>query len=302
MAVTKFIQYITYEKRYSPHTIGAYRTDLEQFIEYTRECFGIIDPGDITHQIIRSWIVSLIENGVSNRSANRKISSVKAYFSFLLKEGHISKNPFGKIIRPKSGTRLPVYVEQEQIERLLAQIEDDHDHASLRDKLIIELFYVTGMRLSELINIRESDIDFYTLYIKVLGKRNKERLIPFNNQLADRIKSYMELKNKEFKEAGTWLFVTDKGKKLYPKLIYRIVTAYLSVVTSLKKKSPHVLRHTFATHMLNQGADLNAIKEILGHANLTATQVYTHNSIGQLKSIHHKSHPREKSKGGETCK
>ncbi len=296
MVVEKFIEYITFEKRFSKHSIEAYKSDIDQFWEYCHTVYDIKDPAKINHLIIRSWIVSLIEKEISNPSINRKLSSLKSYFRFLLKDDIITANPFNKVISPKTSSRLPQFVENKPINQLLDQTKFEPDHSGIRAKTIIELFYATGMRLSELINIKENDINFNEGLIKVMGKRNKERLIPFGNKLSYSLNHYLQIKREEIRgpEVNTYLFVTEKGKKLYPRLIYRIVNSYLAKVTTIKKKSPHVLRHTFATHMLNHGADLNAIKDILGHANLNATQIYTHNTIEQLKSIHHKSHPREK--------
>lgn len=296
MAADKFIEYITYEKRFSKHTVEAYKNDIDQFSEYCQSCYNINSLTEINHMIIRSWIVSLIEKELSNKSINRKLSSLKSYFRFLLKEGLIKETPFNKVITPKSSSRLPQFIESRQINHLLDETEFENNHAGIRAKTIIELFYATGMRLSELISINEIDIDFNNGVIKVLGKRNKERLIPFGYKVQESIKEYQKIKREEIQgpEVNNSLFVTEKGKKMYPRLVYRIVNNYLNKVTTQKKKSPHILRHTFATHMLNQGADLNAIKDILGHANLNATQIYTHNTIEQLKSIHQKSHPREK--------
>ncbi len=296
MKTNEFIQYISFEKRYSNHTVKAYKKDLEQFFNFALEYYDVDDIKSIDHNIIRSWIVFLIGQSVTARTINRKISSLKSFYKFLLKKGIVKINPLNKIITPKTSSRLPQFIEEEKIDALLNKVDFGNNFNGKRDKLIIEIFYATGIRLSELINIKVNDISFQQSTIKVLGKRNKERIIPFNKKLGDNIKDYLNLKNRVFKEeeAGKYLFVTNKGKKIYSKLIYRIVTKHLNQVTTLSKKSPHVLRHTFATHLLNQGADLNAIKEILGHANLSATQVYTHTTIEKLKIIHHKSHPREK--------
>lgn len=292
MVRDRFLRYIRDEKRYSPHTLKAYQSDLEQFYSFI-DSHEISEVKYITHHIIRSWIVDLIESSNSNRSVNRKLSTLKTYFKFLLKEGEIKTNPMLKVLPPKTSKRLPVFLEQDSMNVLLNEVIFKDGFNGIRDKLIIELFYATGMRLSELSNLKISDINFVNLTLKVLGKRNKERIIPFDQRLGDLIIKYIESR-KELDSHSSYLFITKKQEKIYDKLVYRIVNSYLSKVTSLTKKSPHVLRHTFATHMLNQGADLNAIKEILGHANLSATQVYTHNTIDKLKSIYKTAHPSEK--------
>ncbi|MDB0027538.1 tyrosine-type recombinase/integrase [Flavobacteriales bacterium] len=288
MLKNKFIKYLSAEKRFSEHTITSYSTDLDQFSIFLSEEYQIFDEvSAISFQIVRSWIASLLEKGVSPRSVNRKISTLKTYFKFLIRENVITESPMLKVVAPKSKKRLPVFIEENQIENLLNQIEFNDGFIGERDKLIIELFYVTGIRLSELVNIKISDVDFNNNLIKVLGKRNKERLIPLSisivNELDFFIKKY---------DLNQCLFTNLGGTKVYNKLVYRVVKKYISKISSVSKKSPHILRHTFATHMLNNGADINAIKELLGHANLSATQVYTHNTIGKLKSIYKQAHPR----------
>jgi len=287
----KFIQYIQFEKRFSKHTIKAYQTDLDQFYQYLYDHYEIKENKEINHHIIRSWIVLLIETSISTRSVNRKLSTLKSYFKFLLKEDLIEKNPMQKIIAPKSSKRLPVFIERDSMDLLLDEIDFGKGYSAVRDKLIIELFYATGMRLNELINIKISDINFTTKTIKIFGKRNKERLVPFGSEFNFNLLDYTASLKKEYPDS-VYFFVTNKGEKLYEKFVYRLVNTYLSKVTTINKKSPHILRHTFATHMLNSGADLNAIKEILGHANLSATQVYTHNTIEKLKSIYNHAHPK----------
>ncbi|MCP4551930.1 MAG: tyrosine-type recombinase/integrase [Bacteroidetes bacterium] len=289
--VEKFIQYIRFEKRFSSHTIKAYKTDLDQFYDFLSTNYEILKIEDVDHHIIRSWIVVLIEASVSTRSVNRKLSSLKSYFRFLLKEGIHTKNPMQKVLPPKSSKRLPVFIDEDAMNILLDDISFGEEFNSKRDKLIIELLYFTGMRLNELINIKIEDINFINNSIKILGKRNKERIIPLNSMIVNSIKDYMELRTQEH-ASENYLFVTNSCKKLYAKLVYRVVNSYLGRVSTINKKSPHVLRHTFATHMLNNGADLNAIKEILGHTNLSATQIYTHNTIEKLKSVYNKAHPK----------
>ena len=288
MLKNKFITYLSSEKRFSEHTVKSYTTDLKQFTSFLADEFQIVDDiNEIRFQIIRSWIASLLEKGIGPRSVNRKISTLKSYFKFLIREGVIVENPMMKVVAPKSKKRLPVFIEEDQIETLLNEVEFEEGIVGERNKLIIELFYVTGIRLSELISIKISDIDFNNNLIKVLGKRNKERLIPLASSMVGELRSFIE-KNPQ----NQFLFTNLDGKKLYTKLVYRIVKKYISKISSVNKKSPHILRHTFATHMLNNGADINAIKELLGHANLSATQVYTHNTIEKLKSVYKQAHPR----------
>ena len=297
MSVQKFLNYIQYEKRYSIHTVDAYKRDLKQFFDFLLENFQLTDTDNksITHQQIRSWLSSLINNDINTRSVNRKISTLKAYFAFLLKGETITINPMQKIISPKMSKKVTAYVEEESLNSMLDEEELKQGYSENRNYLIMEILYETGIRLSELINIKVQDIDIHNLTIKVLGKRNKERIIPISITLKEKIKQYLEYKEKEIvtiSEKENYLFLTKKGKKIYPKFVYRIVFYYLSKITTNKKKSPHVLRHTFATHMLNHGADLNAIKEILGHSSLNATQVYSHSSLSKLKTIYKQAHPR----------
>lgn len=288
----KFIDHILYEKRYSTHTISAYRNDLDQFLSFCTERFEVNNEIEIDHFIIRSWIIDLSEKGISTRSINRKLSTLKSYFRFLLKERIIETNPIQKVIPPKSKKSLPVFVEEERMEFLFEETDFGEGFAGVRDHLTIELLYSTGMRLSELASLKETDLDFANQTIKVIGKRNKERVIPITPHIQSLLHSYLEIKHQQFGDSVVILLITNKGEPIYHKMIYRIVNNYLELVTTKTKKSPHVLRHTFATHMLNHGADLNAIKEILGHANLSATQIYTHNTIGKLKNIYKQAHPR----------
>jgi integrase/recombinase XerC len=294
MMTDRFLDYIAYEKRFSQHTINAYRSDLDQFSLYLSDQYKLEDINKVDHQVIRSWIVSLMENGHTSRTVNRKITTLKTYFKYLIKEGLILENPMSRVISPKTSQRLPAFVEQESMDNLFNNVDFGEGYPAARNRMIMELFYATGMRLSELIGLKENDIDFIKNVLKVTGKRNKQRIIPFGNNLADMFRAYVEMKRQAFSgEAGeSYLFLTDKGEKLYPRMVNRIVHHYLDQVTTISKRSPHVIRHTFATHMLNNGADLNAIKEILGHANLAATQVYTHNTIEKLKSIYKQAHPR----------
>ncbi len=294
MVTTDFINYLKFEKRYSPHTITAYTKDLDQFDSFLKSEYDVLNANEVSYQMVRSWIVGLIELNISARSVNRKLSTLKSYFKYLTKEELIDENPMPKVQSPKTSKKLPVFVDRESMETLFSEDIFSSDFDGTRNRLIIEMFYMTGIRLSELINLENTNIDFYQQSIKVLGKRNKERIIPISAGLIDSIKKYIEIrdKNVEVSEQNDYFYVTIKGKKLYEKLAYHIVNLYLGKVSTLQKKSPHVLRHTFATHMLNNGADLNAIKEILGHSNLAATQVYTHNTIEKLKTIYKQAHPR----------
>jgi len=293
MSIQDFLQYISFEKRYSKHTLKAYEHDLSEFSQFLVDEFEINNPKAATAPVIRSWIVRLKEEGVQTRTVNRKISTLKSYYKYLLKEGQIAANPMHKIPLLKMGERLPVYIEKKQLSEYLDHEIDNNDFRQVRNRLIVDLLYLTGIRQGELISLKHNSVDFSNKMLKVLGKRNKERIIPLSNKMIDDIRDYIMLKEKTFDRTivDDWLIVTNKGIKAYPKLIYRIVYRELSDFTSAKK-SPHVLRHSFATHMLNNGADLNSIKELLGHSNLSATQIYTHNSIEQLKKIYNKAHPR----------
>lgn len=297
MAVTDFIRYISFEKRYSQNTLKAYETDLKAFTVFLSDEFEIENPVPATQDMIRTWVMQMMDEGYSPRSLNRKISTLKSFYRYLYKEGRIEKNPMANISLLKTPKPLPVYFEKEQINDYLNEPVDDKDFSAIRDKLVIDLLYSAGLRESELIGLKESSVNFASGTLKVLGKRNKERIIPLSKKMMGRIGKYLEKKNQTFQNLSPWLIVTNKGEQSYPKLIFRIVDKELKTL-SASKKSPHILRHTFATHMLNNGADLNTIKELLGHANLSATQVYTHNSIEQLKSIYIKAHPRAKLKKG----
>ena len=286
MLLEKFIHFIQHEKRYSTHTITSYTIDLNQFFNFLLSDFQVKSIRKINYQLIRSWITKLLNDKISPRTVNRKIATLKTYFRFLIKEGVIEASPMQKIISPKTSKRLPVFVNEIKMDKLLDEIEFGEGYNAIRDRLILELFYLTGIRLSELINLKRKNIDFVNETIRVLGKRKKERIIPVTTDILSKIKKLKSIAN------SSYLFNSDKGKQLYQKQVYRLVNKYLSKVTSLDKKSPHVLRHTFATHMLNNGADINAIKELLGHTSLSATQVYTHNTIEKLKIVYKQAHPR----------
>ena len=292
-----FIDYLKFEKRYSPHTIASYNNDISQFSFFIAKTYTGITIDKIGHNHIRSWMVELVNNSISSKSINRKISSLRSFYNYLMKQAIVSKNPTLKIVTPKIAKRLPEFIQERNIAKIFDNIIDG-DFEDFRNRLIIELFYSTGIRRIELINIKDGDIDSALCTIKVLGKGNKERIIPLSKNLLLRIERYIKLRAEFFEDShyDEIFFVTSKGSKMYPKLVYNIVRKYLSDVTTSSKRSPHILRHTFATHMMNGGADLNAVKELLGHANLAATQIYTHNSIEKLKEVYKKAHPKSENK------
>lgn len=289
MPINQFLNHLQKNKRYSFHTILAYQNDLNQLADYLNSEYEE-EVLSATAEMLRSWIVVSLEKGVQPKSINRKISSLKSFYNYQLREGNINVLPTAKLIAPKTSKPLPAVVKEQEMDNLLEKFQFDPSFSGQRDELIIELFYSCGIRLSELINLKESNIDLDGGSMKVLGKRNKERIVPLHHLVVSKISTYLVEKKKNFE--SSYLFVTDSGKKLYPKFVYRKVNYYLRQVTTSEKKSPHVLRHTFATHMLNNGADLNVIKEILGHANLSATEIYTHNSIEKLKTSYKQAHPR----------
>jgi len=288
MYIDDFVRYLSLEKRFSLHTVQAYKNDLLEFESFISQNFQVALI-DVSHNFIRSWVVALMENAISPRSVRRKISTLSGFYKYLIIRNVISSSPVDKVPLPKVPKKLPVFVEENTMNFLFDSSFFTSDEIGVRDKAVILLIYHTGMRLSELISIKLSGLDFVKNTVKVLGKRNKERILPFSFEINETLKLYLS-----YREVlgGDYLFVTPKGEKMYPKLVYRIVHNYLSKVSSLNKTSPHVLRHTFATHLLNNGADLNSIKELLGHANLSATQIYTHNSLEKIKSIYKQAHPR----------
>nr|WP_291402872.1 tyrosine-type recombinase/integrase [Daejeonella sp.] len=292
MFIERFIRYLQFEKRFSPNTVIAYKKDLYQFSEFINS----IEPDllSISHQQVRTWIVSLMDNGIEPKSINRKISSLRSFYKFLQREGLINSSPMLHVKAPKIPKRLPVVITEQKMDSLLdADNVFSDDFEGYRNRLILELLYGTGMRLSELVSLSNEDVNIYENQIKVLGKRNKERIIPISKVLASLIADYQVLKNnQDFNIKSSSLIVTNDGKAVYPKFIYRVVNSILSFISTQDKKSPHILRHSFATTLLNRGADLNAIKELLGHSSLAATQVYTHNSVEKLKSIYKQAHPK----------
>jgi integrase/recombinase XerC len=291
--VQRFVSHLQFEKRYSPHTVRSYHDDLLQFEGFLGETFGETTVPEVVAPMIRSWLASLKERGITSRSITRKISSVKSFFKYALREGYVTKNPAAAITAPKMARRLPVYVEENHMKTLLNHVEFTGDWKGYTARLAIKLLYELGIRLSELINCRESQFDFSYGHVKILGKGNKERIIPLGSGLRNEIREYVKQKRVQFENPDeSFLLVSEKGRRLYAKYVYRITTEYLSQVTSIEKKSPHVLRHSFATHLSNNGAELNAVKELLGHASLASTQVYTHNTIEKLKNVHKKAHPR----------
>ena len=286
-----FSSYIANEKRYSAHTLRAYESDLQQFFDFAQTADENFNPLKGDHGLIREWIVFLLDNGDKPRSINRKLTTLHTYYKYLMREGLVSDNPTKKIIRPKTEKNLPYFVDKGAMQELFDRLQFPDDFEGHRDRTILLTFYCTGMRLSELCGLKLSDIDFHSSQLKVLGKRNKERIIPFAVELGACLKTYIAERDKIALD-NNYLFVTSKGEPVYGQLVYRLVNKYLGEVTTLDKKSPHVLRHTFATHMLNNGAELDAIKELLGHANLAATQIYTHTTFEKLKEVYNQAHPR----------
>lgn len=295
MELTAFLNYLEHERRYSKHTITAYKRDLTQFITYLQEQYELEEWSKLKSLHLRSWVVSLMQGELSATSIHRKVSSLKTYHKFLLITQGISKMSFPLVLLPKKAERLPAFVEKNQLNKLQTKIVFSDGFSGLRDYLILEILYSTGMRRSELIGLKWADVDFENQHCRIKGKGNKVRLVPFVKALKGTLLTYKILLEETFLENEEGLILlTDKGQAMYPKFVYNKVTHYLSLVTTSKKKSPHVLRHSFATHLANNGADLNAIKELLGHASLAATQVYTHNSIEQLKKVYEQAHPKAK--------
>lgn len=286
-----FIDYISFEKRYSVKTVQAYTNDLEQFFSFIENTFSLTSIQEIKHLHIRNWISTLSDNSISARSINRKISTLKSFYKFLQKNNYVTQNPMSKVIAPRVAKKLPIFINESTLTKINTDIDTENDYVSFMHGLIVEILYQTGMRRFELLNIQISDIDFAQYQLKVLGKGNKERIIPLNKSLCNLLNTFIEERNK-IAIGHSYLFSLPNGKPLYEKYIYMAVKKELAKYTTMENISPHVLRHTFATHMLNRGADLNAVKELLGHAGLAATQVYTHNTIERLKDVYKKAHPK----------
>ncbi|MCK5135785.1 MAG: tyrosine-type recombinase/integrase [Bacteroidales bacterium] len=289
--IDEFLIYLQAEKRYASHTIKAYKNDLNQFHAFCHENGS--EGMDLHYKTIRSWVVFLMDTGYSSRTVHRKLTALRTYSKYLIRLGELDANPLDRVLKPKLSKRMPAFVDEGNMDRLLDDYAFGDDFTGTRNRLVIDLLYQTGMRRSELIGLKTGSVDLAGKTLKVTGKRSKERIIPLNGEMVTAIEQYMVIRRAMVEDPGyDYLLITEKGKPAYDKLVYRIVNKYLALVTTLDRKSPHVLRHTFATHMLNRGADLNAIKELLGHSNLSATQVYTHNTFKKLKSIYNQAHPR----------
>jgi integrase/recombinase XerC len=290
--IDSFLKYLEFEKRVSRHTLLAYKTDLQQFSVFINDTFAEVRPDAADYNMIRSWIINLVESKIDALSVNRKIACLRSFYKFLLRQEVISIDPMLKIRGLKTKKQLPSFVNEGDMISLLDRTEFNNGFTSIREKLVLELFYATGIRLSELISLKENQVDLRNQTIKVTGKRNKERVIPFSKGMVPIIKDYIAARNREVELKGHgYLFVTDKGEPCYPMLIYRSIKTHLKNTTT-EKQSPHVLRHTYATHLLNKGAEINAVKDLLGHSSLAATQVYTHNSMEKLKKVFDQAHPK----------
>lgn len=295
MSLKAFIDYLELEKKYSAHTIKAYKRDLLAFAEFCDQEYELKQLEEVSYGMVRSWIVLLVDKGITNRSVNRKVASLKAYYKFLLRVGIIDRNPLARHRALKTPKNIEVPFSELEMNTLLREVPFDNDFEGRRDKLIIDLFYTTGMRRAELINLKISDLDAGAGKLKVLGKRKKERVIPLLPSTMELFQDYFLERNAlDCINEPNFIFLTKSGNQIYDTLVYRIVNQYFSKVSSKVKKSPHILRHTFATHLLNKGADLNSVKELLGHSSLASTQVYTHSSIAELKNVHKRAHPRNK--------
>lgn len=289
--VSAFLDYLAYEKKYSAHTINSYKTDLEQFLAFLGHPQEEFPITEVNYQQIRKWVVSLMDAGLSSKSVNRKLSTLKSFFKFLQKSGIVSVNPMARIAGPKVPKRLPEFVDESSMRELLNGVKFEDSFKGMTDRLMIDLFYQCGLRRSELAKLGEKDLDVSNATLRVLGKRNKERLIPVSVSLVRNLEAYLQVK-KDRNITHPMLLVNEKGNSLSEAYIYQAVKSYLGTVTTLSKRSPHVLRHTFATHLLDNGADINAVKDLLGHASLSATQIYTHNTIDKLKKSYRQAHPR----------
>jgi integrase/recombinase XerC len=290
--IQPFLNYLKFEKRYSRHTVIAYENDLTSFLDYIQITYGDTPLGQVTHSFIRSWLASLKDEDLKAKSINRKISCLKSFFKYQLRTGVIKQTPMSKVISPKNEKRLPYFVADREIENLFEKIAFPDTWKGKTERLLLLIFYNTGMRLSELVNLRDADVNHSGSSLKILGKGNKERIVPVSAELLQEIKNYQKERSPNSIEPNGLLLQNEKSKSLTQRVVYLIVKKYLSKVTTIEKKSPHVLRHTFATHLTNNGADLNAVKELLGHSSLASTQIYTHNTIEKLKNIYKKAHPK----------
>lgn len=293
-----FLDYLRHEKRYAAHTLQAYETDLKQFFGFTGKIYDTDDPAAITHYMVRSWMVELLESGMGTASINRKLSSLKAFFNFLIRRNALENNPMRKIVAPRIAKKLPVVVQQSDLEQIFEAFGASHDFGHCRDKLVLQMLYGLGLRRSELISLRMVDINFEKQEVLVTGKGAKQRIIPMGNTLSDAVREYTGWREKKFPELEVpELFLTNRGAPLYPGWVYGCVKKYLSAFSEVERKSPHILRHTFATHLSENGADLNAIKKLLGHSSLAATQIYMHNTVEHLKAVYKNAHPQALDEG-----
>ena len=292
MLIDSFLDHLRYERNYSERTITSYRVDLLQFEEYFKRKEEKNEFTTADADLIRGWVVSLMDEKCKPASVNRKLSALRSFYRFLIREGKVTVNPMVKVVGPKKKKPLPVFLREDEMNRLLDEVSFEEGFEGCRDRMILEMFYATGMRLSELIGLNDADVDFSSKLIKVTGKRNKQRLIPFGKELEEDLLIYIKVRNEALPEREKSLFVRKNGMRMYPVQVYRLVRRSLSKVVTLKKRSPHVLRHTFATAMLNDNAQLSAVKELLGHESLATTEVYTHTTFEELKKVYEQAHPR----------
>lgn len=292
MLADSFLDYLRYERNYSDKTIQAYGEDIAQLREYVREREGEFNPAEVQSELIREWIISLMDKGYTSTSVNRKLSSLRSFYKYLLKQGEVAVDPLRKITGPKNKKPLPAFLKESEMNKLLDETDFGEGFKGCRDRLIIEVFYATGIRLSELIGLNDRDIDFSASQLKVTGKRNKQRLIPFGDELREAMREYVDIRNEAIAERTEAFFVRESGLRFQPTQVYDLVKRNLSKVVTLKKRSPHVLRHTFATTMLNNEAELGAVKELLGHSSLATTEIYTHTTFEELKKVYKQAHPR----------
>lgn len=292
MLTNSFLDYLRYERNYSEKTVSAYGEDLLQLEEFAKEETGGFNPVEVKPDLIREWIVSLMDKGYTSTSVNRKLSSLRSFYKYLLRQGRVEVDPLRKISGPKNKKTLPSFLKESEMNKLLDDTDFGDGFKGCRDRLVIEMFYATGMRLSELIGLDDKDVDFSASLLKVTGKRNKQRLIPFGDELRDTMLAYVDVRNETVSERSGAFFIRENGERLYKNLVYNLVKRNLSKVVTLKKRSPHVLRHTFATTMLNNEAELGAVKELLGHSSLATTEIYTHTTFEELKKVYKQAHPR----------